>query len=87
MITTILNVIIAIPKIKEMFEQLIALYIEQKIESMKFQNREAIRKALYELDQREIEKAMQSNMAGKPSLDPDAVIVDKLNWVRDERSN
>lgn len=73
--SAIIAVIKAIPAIKEWWDSLIAFYIDSQIETMKQENRDAIRKAINEHDQRDLEKALGSTKSGEKSNLPGAVIV------------
>lgn len=73
---TVLAILKAIPILDSWFQQLAVLYFQQRLASMKAENKEAIRKAIYEHDQRGIEVAIGSDTAGKASGDIGAVIVD-----------
>ena len=57
----------AIPIIDSWFQKLAAAYVAAQIASMKDADRAAIRKAISEFDQREIEKQLGSSTAGKPT--------------------
>lgn len=70
----IIAVIKAVPIIDKWIEQFCSLYISLKIESMKKENRDAIRKSLAECDQRELEKALGNPNAGEASNNPGTVI-------------
>jgi hypothetical protein len=82
MISTILSIALAVfkavPILKEVWDQLIALYISREIAAMKQENKDAIRKAMDEHDQRDIEKALGSKRAGEHSGSTDTVVVDSL---------
>lgn len=62
-----LAIIQAIPVLEKWFQELVALYVTQRIASMEKQNIEVIKKALESHDQREIEKVLRSDKAGLPS--------------------
>lgn len=78
---TILAIFQAIPKLKDLFEALVAEYVAAQIQSMKTEQRAAIKKAIDEQDQRDLEKAIKSPRAGAPSGIAGAVIVDDLPGV------
>lgn len=61
---------------KAWFDDLVAFYVKLKIASMKRENREAIRKALHEQDQRDLEGAVGNPYPGEPSGDDGVTIVD-----------
>lgn len=56
----------AIPVLKSAWEQLITLWINTQIDKMAEENRNAIKKAITEHDQREIERII-STKPGEPS--------------------
>lgn len=66
----------AIPIIDGWFQQLVAAYTASQIASMKKENRDAIRKAIIEHDQRGLEEAIGNPNPGEASGDSGAVIVD-----------
>lgn len=71
----------AIPVLKGFWDEMVTAYINSQIATMKKENREAIRKAIYEQDQRDIESAIGSPTAGEQSGLPGAVVVDELPGV------
>jgi UPF0716 family protein affecting phage T7 exclusion len=77
MISTILALLKAVPIIDSWFQELLSAYITSRISSMKQENKDAI-KAAFEGDQREIEKALGDDKAGKPSGDAGASIIDHV---------
>lgn len=74
--TTILALIKAIPIIDQWVQQLIAAYVGARIASMQKDNLDAIRKAIQDHDQRDLENAIGSPTAGKPSGDAGSVVID-----------
>lgn len=74
--TGILAIFKAIPVLDQWLEKFVTFYVEQKWKAMLEENRAAIRKALVEHDQRDIEKAIGNPEAGEPSKAPGVVIVD-----------
>ena len=78
---TIIAIIKAIPAIKSFWDELVSMYIAQEIEQMKAENKVAIKEAIYENDQRDLEKAIGSGKAGEASGVPDIVVVDELPGV------
>ena len=56
----------AIPVVARWFEQLALYYFNSGIDEMKAENLAALRKAIELKDQRDIEKALRSDHAGKP---------------------
>lgn len=67
----------ALPVLKEWFEDLVVAYVNHSVDNMKKKNREALEKALNGRDQRDLEKAIGSPTAGKPSGDPGTIISDR----------
>lgn len=76
MLSSLLAIIKAIPALKSIFEGLFSLYVQKEIENMKKENRDAIKKAINEHDQRLIERALGNPRAGEASGDAGAVIID-----------
>lgn len=70
-----------IPVLKNIWDELVAEYVAKKIEEMKRENREAIKKAINDYDQRELEKALGNPNPGEHSGLPGTVIVDELPGV------
>lgn len=66
----------AIPALKSLVDQFVTLYVSQVIQGMRAENIQAIRDALDKHDQRGLENAIGSPLAGKPSGDAGSVIVD-----------
>lgn len=77
----LIEIIKAIPAIKSLFEQLVGLYVASELVSMKKENRDAIKKAIHEFDQREIEKALGNPNAGDPSNLPGSELRSSLPGV------
>lgn len=86
-ITLLTSIFKAVPLLKEMWDKIIALYIQNEYEQMKEENKTAIRKALVTHDQREIEKLLNPTQAGQPSGLPGTVIVPSLPNVTDGMPN
>lgn len=63
----IVGLIKAIPIFDQWFQQLAALYVSERIHSMKQENVDALRKAVAEKDQRDLEKAIGNPNPGAPS--------------------
>lgn len=78
----IIAVIVAIPTIKGWFDSLVKMYVEQQIASWRAEDRAAIKKAIDEQDQRDIEKALGSSHAGEPSGIPGTEIRETLPGVK-----
>jgi hypothetical protein len=75
-INEILAIAKAIPVVDSWIQALVVAYTALEISNMEKENREAVRKALYEHDQRELEKAVGNPNPGEISGDPGAVVVD-----------
>lgn len=75
-LTSFFSLLKVIPALKSWFDWFVAEYTRREIDQMKQEIREGIRKAVNDYDQREIERAINSPLAGKPSGKPGAVIVD-----------
>jgi hypothetical protein len=71
----IFAIIKVIPALKGWFDWFVAEYTRREIDGMKKEIREGIRRAVEEQDQRDLERAINSPLAGKPSGKPGAVIV------------
>lgn len=83
---TILAIIMAIAKdvpiVDGWIKQLTTAYMLAKIAKMDKANRDALKKAIEEGDQRDLEIAMGSSGAGEMSGVPGSVVVDKLPGVK-----
>jgi hypothetical protein len=71
----IIAIITAIPKVKELWDQLLAYYVSSKIDDLHEADREAIRKAVYEHDQRDLERQIGNPYPGERSLLPGTYVV------------
>lgn len=71
----------AIPIFDKWFQQFMAWYIVQKVAAMDAETVTAIKNAIAKHDQTQIETVLQSNLAGKPTGDGGAVIVDSLPGI------
>lgn len=80
-VAAILAVCRAIPIVNSWMSELMAAYVQHQIAAMKAANVAAIRKALMEQDQRDIEKAIGSPRAGEKSGDPNTEIRKDLPGV------
>jgi hypothetical protein len=81
-VLAVLKALAAIPAMKEAFDQFVSWYVRQKIEAMRKEDREAIKEAVLEHDQRRLEHAIGNPNAGEPSGIPGTIIVDDLPGVR-----
>lgn len=57
----------SVPDLKKIWDDVISAYINSQIESMTAENKAAIRKAVYEQDQRDLEHAIGSPREGAAS--------------------
>jgi hypothetical protein len=72
----ILSILKAIPVIDSWFQQLVALYVAARIATMKKENRDAVRKAVEEHDQRDLEGASGSPHPGEHSGETSSEIIE-----------
>jgi len=83
--TTALSIILAvfksIPVLKEWFDKLVVLYVNYQIDNMKEDDRKAIRKAIDEQDQRDLETQIGNPNAGERSNLPGTELRDSLPGV------
>jgi hypothetical protein len=79
--SALLAVIQLIPTVEGWVQSFIAFYVVQQINSMKAENRDAIKKAFDEKDQRDLEKAIGNPAAGEPSGIPGTEHRDTLPGV------
>lgn len=80
-INLLLSIAKAVPIVDKWIEQLSTLYFQTRIAEMKKENRDAIKTALEKQDQRDLERALGSTIAGEPSGTPGSEIIDKLPGV------
>jgi len=80
-ISLLLAIAKAIPIVDKWIQTLVAQYVNLRIETMRSENIKAIRSALIDHDQRELERSIGSKTPGEVSGDAGAVIVDKLPGV------
>ncbi len=80
-ITLIISISKAVPIVNDWIQELIVAFTNQRIDSMSKENRESIKKAIEQKDQRDLERAMGSINAGELSGIPGTVVVDKLPGV------
>ena len=73
----------AIPALKDLFDQFVVAYTKSQIENIKKDYLNAIKTAINDRDQRDIEKALGSPRAGLPSGNTGAQIVDHVIGVPD----
>jgi hypothetical protein len=74
----IFAIIKAIPAVKSWWDQLVTFYVNKELENFKEADRAALRKAIHEQDQRDLEKQLGNPNAGEPSNAPGSVIVGEL---------
>ena len=75
-LTTIFDFIISIKALRKAIEAFIVYWTKLNIDRMREENRLALRKALDEKDQRDLEKALGSPKAGLPSGNEGSIILD-----------
>jgi hypothetical protein len=63
----VLAIFQAIPILNDWLKQLVALYIQQSIKELHSNDLEAIRKAINDHDQRDLEKQIGNSHPGEPS--------------------
>lgn len=80
-IALITGIVKAIPVIDKWIQQFIVYYTNKKIDEMERENVAALKKAIYEYDQRDLEKAIGNPNAGEESHAPGSEIVDDLPGV------
>lgn len=68
--------------IKEWVDLFIVEYTKEQVKDMKKENRDAIKKAIEQQDQRDLEKSMGSTKVGEPSGIQGTEIVDTLPGVK-----
>lgn len=68
----------AIPSLKSWWDDIVSMYIETKINSMRKENKEAIKKAIYGQDQRDLESSSGYSQVGELSGVPNTDVVDVL---------
>lgn len=78
----LLAVLRVIPILKDWFDELVSLYIQSQLESMRQENRDAIKHAFEKQDQRPIEKVIGNPNAGEPSNLPGSERRDSLPNLR-----
>lgn len=78
---TILALLKLFPTLKKLWDQLVSEYVAAEIAKMKAEQKAAIKKAVNEQDQRDIENAIHSPRAGEVSGVPGTELVDDLPGV------
>lgn len=79
--TFILALLKAIPTIKQWVDAFISMYVQHEISSMHENDKKAIRKAINEHDQRDLEKQIGNSNAGEESHLPGTELRDSLPGV------
>ena len=79
--SAILAILNLVPQLAKWFEGFVSWYVDRQINSMDQENRDAIRKAVFEHDQRDLESATGSQHPGEPSGIPGTVLRDTLPGV------
>lgn len=77
----------AFPTLVALLDKFVSAWAAIRLAHMKAEHREGIRKAVKDQDQRDLEHAIGSPNAGKPSDLPGSVIVDDLPGVRKPSKN
>ena len=77
-IQAVLAILKAIPILDSWFERLAAAYVASRIQTMRAENRDAIKKAVEAHDTIDLEKAVGNPEPGAPSGIPGTVVRDKL---------
>ena len=80
-IALLTSIFAAIPVLKEWFDKVVAAYVVMKVSQMKKENRDAIKTAIIDQDQREMEDALGSTRTGEASGLPGTTVVDSLPGV------
>lgn len=80
-VALITGIVKAIPILDKWVEQFMVYYFNKSIDKMKLDNFKAIKKAINEKDQRDLEKNIGNPNAGNPSGDAGSEIVDDLPGV------
>ena len=70
------------PSFKQWMDSLVAVYVSRQVAGMSQFNRDAIKTALTEQDQRDMETAMGSTRVGEVSGNAGTIIVDSLPGVK-----
>lgn len=86
-VLAILEAISAIPKIKAIIDEIVALWVSKQIDNMREENILAIREVLEKHDQRKLEKAIGSKTSGEASHDAGTSIIDGVPGLRDEKTS
>jgi hypothetical protein len=81
-ISLLLALFRAIPILDKWFQTLMVEWFNRSVDKMQTENLAAIKKALSDYDQRELEKAIGNPNAGEPSGNPGSTIVDELPGVQ-----
>lgn len=81
-ISAILAICKAAPIFDRWVQQLLVAYSNARVDSMAKENRDAIKKAITDQDQREIEKLLGSSRAGELSGVPGTEVRDSLPGVK-----
>jgi len=75
----------AIPALERQWDAAVVAYIKQRRDVLRKETRDAIKKALDDQDQIDLENSMGAVEAGQQSHRPGAVLVDSLPGLRDEK--
>jgi len=83
----LLALIQAIPVVDKWVQQFIVYYVSKRKNEMKAENTAALRKALDEKDQRDLEKAVGNPHPGEPTSFPGTELRDTLPGVPDSKGS
>jgi hypothetical protein len=85
---TFIAILQAIPAVKILADEFVSLYVQLRLSFMKAEHRSGIRKAIEEQDQRDLENAINSPLAGKKSDIAGTTVRDSLpNVMRNKIGN
>ncbi len=70
-----------VPQFKKIWDQLVAEYIKTQIDKMHNDDKEAIKKAVYDYDQRQIEWQLGNRSPGEHSFIPGTMVVDDISHI------
>ena len=86
MVTSILGILLAafkaIPPLKDLWDQIVVEYTTTQLANMKKENALAIRKAIFEKDQRDLEKLLDPTKSGEASGLPGSEIRHDLPGIK-----
>lgn len=83
-LSALLAIFKAVPTLKTWWDQLLTMYVKHSINEMHEADKEALRKALNEHDQRDLETQLGSTISGEASGAPGTELRDTLPGVQAE---